>query len=118
MEKMTKFAAIVVAFAVIACVALTPAFAEKEAAKETGEATDDYPRSLLTESLKTVGEAAHGTVQTVGDTVKVTSQTFTGQPEKAPEIVATPVREGTETFSKAVVDTVETPRRAGRKTSQ
>jgi len=115
---MTKFAAIVAAFAVIACVALTPAFAAKEAAKETSEATADYPRSLLTESLKTVGETVHGTVQTVGDTVKVTSQTFTGQPEKAPEIVATPVREGTKTFSKAVVDTVETPRRAGRKTSE
>lgn len=115
---MKKIAAITIAFAVIACVALAPAFAAEEAAKETGEATEDYPRSLLTESVKTVGETAHKTVQTVGDTVKVTAETFTGQPEKAPEIVATPVREGTKTVSEAVVDTAETPRRAGRKTSR
>ena len=122
MKKRVKVVFMVAALAVAACIAVSPVFADtsdksfKEAAKSGAKATVNYPANLLNQSVNTVGTAAKNTADVIADTVKVTAETFTGDVKKAPEIVTTPVQGSAEAIRDAVVDTVETPIKAGQKT--
>lgn len=90
----------------------------KETSEEAGKASVYYPVNLVGESAKTVGTAAENTTNVVVDTVKATGDTLTGQPERAEDIIKTPVVGSAETVRDAAVDTAETPYRAGKKTSE
>jgi hypothetical protein len=122
-KMVRKIACLVVVFVMAVSVS---AFSEegavkkdlKETAKEAGKATVDYPANLLNETVKTVGEAAKNTVGVATETVKVTGETLSGDVEKAPEIVKTPIVKSAETVKDAVVDTAETPGKAVETTKE
>ena len=109
---------------IFACTIMTgtAVFAEnksfKEAAVDAGRATVNYPANLVNETVNTVGTAAKNTAGVAVDTVKVTGETLSGDTNKAPEIVTTPVKESVETVKDATVDTVQTPMKAADKTKE
>jgi len=113
---MKKVVAIVVV-ALFAFSMVSPAFAAekksfKEATKEAGKATVNYPANVVKESVNAVGVAAKGAVETVGGTVQATGDTLTGQPDKAKDIIMIPVTGVATTSVNAVKDTVEVPVKA------
>lgn len=117
---MKKVVAIVVV-ALFAFSMVSPAFAAekksfKEASKEAGKATVNYPANVVKESVNAVGTAAKGAVETVGGTVQATGETLTGQPDKAKDIIMTPVTGVATTSVNAVKDTVEAPVKAAEDT--
>jgi gas vesicle protein len=112
----TVIGAVVALFAASAFAAKADKKSFKEASRDAAKTTVKYPAKLVEQSVNTVGTAAKNTTGVVVDTVKVTGETLTGQPEKAAEIVTTPIQGSAETVKDAVVDTVETPYRAGQET--
>ncbi len=86
--------------------------------KDAAEATINYPANLITESVTTVGTAVKNTADMTVGTLKTTGETLTGQPEKAKEIVTTPIEGTVKTVSEAVVDTAKTPVNAAEKTKK
>ena len=123
MKKSIRVLTVLMVVGALVALVAVPAFAAKadkksfkDASKDAGKATVNYPVNLVEQSVNTVGTAAKNTTGVVVDTVKVTGETLTGQPEKAPEIVTTPVMGSAETVKAAVVDTAETPYKAGQKT--
>ncbi|MBF0216450.1 MAG: hypothetical protein HQL30_05595 [Candidatus Omnitrophica bacterium] len=90
----------------------------KETAQEAGKATVIYPANLLNESVKTIGDTAKNTVGVATETVKVTGETLSGDLDKAPGIVKTPIVKSAETVKDAAVDTLETPGKAAETTKE
>ncbi|MBF0493534.1 MAG: hypothetical protein HQL28_00195 [Candidatus Omnitrophica bacterium] len=115
-------AAVTVCFFAVTLVAGSSFAAEqksaKEMAKKAGKTVVNYPANVVNESANTVGTAAKNTVGVVVDTVKVTGETLTGQVDKAPEIVTTPVVKSAETVKVATEQTVMVPVEAGKKTQE
>lgn len=121
MKKVLVLFVVVVVIAIAATSVMAQQQTQKKSLKQTseeaGKASVYYPVNLVEESAKTVGTAAEGTTNVVVDTVKATGDTLTGKPERAEDIIKTPVVGGAETVKDAAVDTVETPYRAGKKTA-
>jgi hypothetical protein len=123
-SSMRKFNAIILIFAVAFVLSVVTgtgvASAEKsfkEASKDAGRATVNYPANVVNESAKTVGRAVKGTADTVVDTVKTTGKAMVGK-ENPANVVRTPVEGTGRTLKEATVDTVKTPVEAGKKTKE
>ncbi len=86
--------------------------------KTAGKATINYPANLLNRSVNAVGTATKNTTGVVVDTAKATGETLTGDVEKAPEIITTPVAGSVETVRNATVDTVTAPVKAAEDTKE
>jgi len=92
MGKRTGLFVVLVVMVMVVCIGTSAFSAEdkksfKQASEDAASATVNYPANLLNESVNVVGTAAKNTAGVVVDTVKVTGETLTGQPEKAPQIV-------------------------------
>lgn len=95
---------LVMVFAFVAEVMATePSGPAMDAVKKSGQ----YSKDVVTGSVKTVGEAAKGTVETAVSPVIATGKALTGE-GKAEEIVTSPVNKGGETVYNAAVNTGET----------
>lgn len=95
-----------------------PCFAEEglgQKAKDTGKAAACGVTGLVAESVNVVGRTASSGAKVVTDTVKATGQTLSGEYDKAPDVVTTPVTGSAETVKDAAVGVVETPAKAARR---
>ncbi len=112
---------LVVAVFVVGMVA--PAFAAekksfKEATKEAGKATVNYPANVVKDSAQAVVDTTKAAVDTVSGTVQATGETLTGKPERAQDIVITPVTGTAETAKTAVEGVVTAPVKAAEETKE
>jgi hypothetical protein len=112
-----KKLAVLLVVALFAFAVVSPAFAAdkksfKEATKEAGKATVNYPANVVKETVSTVSTATKSTVETVGNTVQATGETLTGKPERAKDIVVAPVTGVAKTVTTTTTDTVAVPVKA------
>lgn len=112
---------LIVALFVVGMVA--PAFAAekksfKEATKDAGKASVNYPANVVKNSAQAVVDTTKAAVDTVSGTVQATGDTLTGQPDRAKDIVVTPVTGTAETAKTAIEGVGTAPVKAAEETKE
>ena len=121
MKTKIKICVVLVAVAVAVCFSAETGFATNNFSKDVKTGAKDtvnYPANILNESVKVVEKTVKTASGAVTGTVAATGDTLTGQPDRAKDIVTTPVEGTAKTAYEATKGTVEVPFKAGEKTKE
>jgi hypothetical protein len=105
MKKMVSCLVVLVAVLAFTAevMATEPSGPAMDAVKKTGQ----YTKDVVVGTVKTVGEAAKGTVDTAVSPIKATDRALKGEGD-VQEIVTDPINQGGETVHDTIVSTGET----------
>ena len=121
MKMNTKICVVLVVAVFAVCFTGQSVFAVDNFSKDVKTASTDtvnYTGNVLNESVKVVEKTVKTASNAITGTVAATGDTLTGKPDRAQDIVTTPVEGTVKTAYEATKGTAEVPFKAGEKTSQ